>query len=140
MRSALAYATSRGARLPTEAEWCAVAQGRKRRLYPWGDEYLPGRCNDREAGIKGTQPVGSYEEGRGPYGHYDLAGNVSEWVLTYESGKNADPSGLDDANAAVRGGSFRQDKHGVLNSWFWLRRALHETDVDLGFRLAIDGK
>jgi formylglycine-generating enzyme required for sulfatase activity len=51
---------------------------------------------------KAPLPVGSLPEDVNPTGALDMAGNVSEWVLTtaYDGEKNVD---------WMRGGSFRQE-------------------------------
>jgi formylglycine-generating enzyme required for sulfatase activity len=70
----------------------------------------------KEKGIKGevlTTPVGSFPEGMSPYGLYDMAGNVAEWVQDwynpnyYKEAPLSDPQGpIRGAIKAMRGGSW----------------------------------
>lgn len=136
LRSACLYAASRNARLPTEAEWCAMAAGKDQLPYPWGREYVKELANDRELGRGDTMPVGQFPGGRGPFGHWDVAGNVGEWLLTDEDGRNVDPSNIESVTVAVRGGSFNEGPKSVQTTWVWLRRALFERNIYTGFRLA----
>jgi formylglycine-generating enzyme required for sulfatase activity len=82
---AVAYCRFVGKRLPREVEWERAASGDDRRRYVWGNESPdPTRhgCFMRAVGPHGqtTCEVGSFPEGKGPYGHLDLAGNVWEWT------------------------------------------------------------
>ncbi len=77
------YCASRNAYLPSAAEWEKAARGTDRRVYPWGNEAnLDSRVNGRGSndGFPYTAPVGSFSLGVSPYGAFDMAGNVSEYV------------------------------------------------------------
>ena len=146
---AKAYADFYGYRLPTELEWEKAARGTGTNDYPWGNTVKRNQANFLSShnlftkmfgDVVKTTPVGFYNgnnydgyqtvEGVSPYGLYDMAGNVYQWM------------GDDHPKVHyryMRGGSYQSYE---FNLRVWPRNSAgpEYTSMSLGFRCARDIK
>jgi formylglycine-generating enzyme required for sulfatase activity len=145
---AQAYCQFFDGRLPTDHEWEKAARGTAGQAYPWGDQISEEDANfyaskdpfERYHGrIGDTTPVGFYNGGSydgyhtsnspSPFGAYDMAGNVEEWVGNVYEHQHY---------RYLRGGSkafYGYD----LRVWVTNNASPYYFSPSIGFRCAADG-
>lgn len=128
---ATACAAWLGKRLPSSDEWEKAARGTDGLTYPWGNTFSPEKCNSKESRLGRTTEVGKYENGLSPFGVYDMAGNVFEWVLDWAAESRF--SSVPQSEKVNRGGSFNREA-GNLMCWHTESDPPSTRMTDVGFR------
>lgn len=129
--------------LPSEAQWEKAARGSLGSTFPWGEAGAGCDFLNYAGCVKHTTSVTDYEDGRSPYGLFDMSGNVFEWVRDwygedyYSNSPAANPTGPESGDQrVVRGSSFESDPDQAAVGLRHFAGAGYHS-AELGFRCAV---
>lgn len=132
--------------LPTEAQWEKAGRGIDQRIYPWGNELPAFNRSNYAYQVGDTTAVGSFPDGKSPYGALDISGNVFEWVADwygnsyYKVSPVQNPQGIENEYRKVlRGGSWTESAEEIRVA----RRFKGNPDIrntSIGFRCVLEKK
>jgi len=139
----LSRATGRTYRLPTDAEWEYAARAGTTTRFWWGDKAGTARANCAECGSlwsgEKSAPIGRFPAN--PFGLYDMAGNVWQWVADCWHDKAedfpTDGTALDKEGCGkriIRGGAWSFPPKEMRSANRWRDFPTRSSD-DTGFRL-----
>lgn len=128
---AQAFCRWAGVRLPTSDEFECAVRGSDGRLFPWGHDWEPGRCNDIFwVADTDTSAVGQFPQGASRDGLLDLCGNVFEWVMPSTE--------VQPGVKALAGGSFTKIAVYRGNASARILAPEISASPEYGFRYAVD--
>lgn len=108
--------------LPTAVQWEKACKALGNFIFPWGNSFSSQSCNTVESNIKGTSPVGCFNEVNDS--PLDMIENVWEWCLDKEKNKRI-----------VKGGSFYNKSYSIVRSTFCGRDYPDLSTDRQGFRI-----
>jgi len=135
---AYAYAKWIGKRLPTEIEWEKASRGEKGNIFPWGNNWNQEILSISHSSLA---QIKTNTKDLSPYGVFDLAGNVREWVVKSDEGYMIKASPMDRRGttfAICRGGDYTNRNKNDFRAYSRTYRHPAMAFEIVGFRCSAD--